>query len=114
MFVGDEMNILAEFNGWCSDTNVQNAFHLVKSVLEALRLIVPIGLIVMTTFDIVKKTINPDEKDGQKKIMNRILAGIIVFFLPAFISIVFKLIDYGRGYGDAYGEAKAGLSACWR
>ena len=95
------LNILAtEFNGWCANEGVQQALHLVKVVLETLRIIVPIGLIIMTTLDITKKVINPDEKDGQKKIMTRILAAVIVFFIPTIISLVFRLIDIGKGSGN--------------
>ena len=109
------INILAgDFTGWCSETGVQNAFHLIKTVLEVLRIVVPIGLIVMTTLDIVKKVINPDEKDGQKKIMTRAIAAIIVFFIPTIITIVFRLIDIGKGTSGSYNESQSSLSACWR
>ena len=78
------INILVEgFNGWCSETGVQNTFHLIKSILEVLRIAVPIGLMVMTTLDIMKKVINPNEKDGQKKMMTRAIAALIVFFIPS-------------------------------
>lgn len=109
------INILAsEFSGWCNEDGVRNAFHLIKSVLEVLRIVVPIGLIVMTTFDIIKKVINPDEKDGQKKIMTRAIAAVIVFFIPTMISIVFRLIDIGKGTDGSYDSANSSLSSCWR
>lgn len=111
----DIINVLAgEFSGWCNEGGVQNAFHLVKSILEVLRIVVPIGLIVMTTIDITKKVIDPNEKDGQKKIMTRILAAVIVFFIPTIISLVFRLIDIGKGSGSSYSESQSSLSACWR
>ena len=109
------INILAgEFSGWCAEPGVQNAFHLVKSILEVLRIVVPIGLIVMTTLDITKKVINPDEKDGQKKLMTRLIAAIVVFFIPTIISIVFRLIDIGKETSGTYNEAQGKISDCWR
>lgn len=102
------------FNGWCNEEGVRNAFHLVKSILEVLRIIVPIILIVMTTLDITKKVINPDDKDGQKKIMYRAIAALIVFFVPTMISLVFKIIDMGKDTSGSYNEAQSRLSDCWR
>ena len=108
-------NILASsFSGWCNEEGVRNVFHLIKTVLEVLRIVVPIGLIVMTSLDITKKVLNPDDKDGQKKIMYRALAAVIVFFIPTLISIVFRLIDIGKGTNGTYDSAQSSLSACWR
>ena len=109
-------NILAEveeFTGWCSQAGVRQAFSMLKTVLKVLRIVVPIALIVMTTLDITKKVINPDEKDGQKKIMTRVVAGVIVFFVPTIISLAFKLIDIGKNGGNAYKDSRSNLSACW-
>ena len=109
------INILTgEFNGWCNEEGVRQTFHLIKSILEVLRIVVPIGLIVMTTLDITKKVINPDDKDGQKKIMTRAIAAIIVFFIPTIIGIVFRLVDIGKGTNGTYDSANSSLSSCWR
>ena len=82
------MNILFE---WLEEPGVIKAIQLVYKIIEVIRIIVPIGLIVMIIFDITKKVINPTEKEGQKKIMIRLLAAIIVFFIPTFINIVFNI-----------------------
>ena len=108
-------DILAgSFNGWCNEEGVRNTFHLIKTILEVLRIVVPIALIVMTSLDIAKKVLNPDDKDGQKKIMYRAIAAVIVFFIPTLIRIVFSLIDIGKGTSGTYNNAETSLSACWR
>ena len=109
----DLLNILADFSGWCNEEGVRNAFGLIRSALEIIRIVVPIALIAMTVLDITKKVINPDEKDGQKKIMTRAIAAIVVFLIPTILGIVFRLIDVGKGTSGTYNEAKGGLSACW-
>ena len=109
-------NILAaatEFKGWCEEANVRNAFVLIRGALNILRIVVPIALVVMTSLDIAKKVINPEEKDGQKKIMTRVLAGVIVFFIPTIVSLTFKLIDIGKNGGNAYQDSRSSLSKCW-
>ena len=98
---------------WFDQDGVCQAIGLIKNILVLLRIIVPVALIVMTTLDITKKVINPDEKDGQKKIMTRAIAAVIVFLIPTIIGLVFKLIDTGKGSGNSYGESRSRLSACW-
>lgn len=106
-------NLLISWD-WCAQTEVQGVFHLVKEILNIVRIVVPIGLIVMTTLDVVNKVINPDDKDGQKKIMIRAIAALIVFLIPTFIRITFKVIDWGMGKDGSYNNAESGLSRCWK
>ena len=118
MIVGDNMNIinmLIDFSWNCTDPNSPNyigsIFHMIKTILDILRIVVPIALIAMTTLDITKKIINPDDKEGQKKIMTRAIGALIVFFVPTIISLTFKIIDWGTGKDV---KTDVGLSACWR
>lgn len=61
--------------------------NMVENILNIIRIIVPIGLIFMTSIDILRKIINPEDKEGQKKILNRALAAILVFLSPLLINI---------------------------
>ena len=83
--------MIAEFSGWLNESGVQNVINFIYEIIKVIRVIVPIGLIVMTTIDIAKKVINPNEKDGQKKIMIRAIAALIVFFIPTLIDFVFNI-----------------------
>ena len=78
---------------WFSRPEVKNVLSMVYTIIDVIRIIVPIVLIVMTTIDITKKIIDPNEKEGQKKIMYRAIAAVIVFLIPLFINIVFKIMD---------------------
>ena len=117
MNVGDFMdifNILITWD-WCSNgSGLAKVFHMIKEILNIVRIAVPIGLIVMTSLDVIKKVINPDEKEGQQKIMNRAIAALVVFFIPTFIKFTFKVIDWGQGRDGSYENAESGLSRCWR
>ena len=99
---------------WCNQSGVQGAFHLIKGILDILRFAVPIGLIIMSTIDVFNKVINPDDKDGQKKLVNRLIAAVIVFLIPTFIKLVFRVIDWGSGVDGSYNNAESGLSQCWK
>lgn len=76
---------------------VQAVLKAIDNILDIIRWVVPIGLLVMTGVDIAKKVINPDEKEGQKKIMYRIIAALVVFLVPVLKDIILRLIDIGKG-----------------
>ena len=110
--IGDIMNFLVSWS-WCSQEGVQNVLHLVKNIISVLRILVPIGLIVMTSIDIFNKVINPEDKEGQNKIMRRLIAAIIVFLIPTIISLAFKTIDKISGNNPSSANPDSGLSSCW-
>ncbi len=70
---------------------LNNVVNMVYTILDIIRIVVPIGLITMTSFDIAKKVINPSDQDGQKKIMIRAIAALIVFLLPTLLHIIMRL-----------------------
>lgn len=107
------MNILFSWD-WCSQAGVKGVLDMVRTIVDIIRIIVPIVLILMTSLDIMKKVIDPEDKDGQKKIMIRAIAALIIFLIPVMIRITFKLIDWGRGVNGSYDNAESGLSRCWR
>lgn len=84
--------MIIDFN-WFNQQGVKDVLSFVYTIVDIIRIIVPIVLIVMTTLDITKKVIDPEDKEGQKKIMTRAIAALIIFFIPTFINIVFKIAD---------------------
>ncbi len=104
------LETVSRFN-WCADKDIIKIFKIAKMFLNAVHIIVPIGLIVMLIVDVFKKVINPDDKDGQKKILNRIIAAVIVFFVPVLVSFVMKLVDIGAGNDT---NSSVENNSCWR
>ncbi len=104
------MNILDTFV-WCNQPGVQSVMKMIKTLVNIIRWVVPIGLVVMTTLDVAKHVINPDEKDGGKKIMTRAIAAVLVFFVPLFIRLVLRLVDIGAGKDS---DTENSYSECWR
>ena len=107
---GDIMNILFD---WCGRCGVQKVMYLIKTLVNIIRWVVPIGLIIMTSLDIAKKVLNPDEKEGQKKIMHRVIAGLIVFFVPLFIRFVLYIVDIGAENKNGTSSYNSALK-CWK
>ena len=96
---------------WCSQPGVKTVFNLIKTAFTIIRWVVPIGLIIMTSLDLFNKVLDPDNKDAQKKILNRIIAAVIVFFVPTIVNLVLRLVDVGMGHDS---NTKESVMECWR
>lgn len=90
------MNLLLDVD-WCAQEGVKKTLEFIFSLVNILRWAVPIILIIMVMFDVGKTFVNPDTKDGLKPIASRVIAAVLVFLVPTFISLVFKVIDIGLG-----------------
>lgn len=91
---------------WCKP-EIQTILGIAKLIINIIRWIVPIGLIVMTTIDVFKNVINPESKDGMKKIGTRIISAVIVFLVPFIFNLVLKLISVGDSSVDT------SIWSCW-
>ena len=101
---------LAEFD-WCRDgSGIIKAMSLIKAILNVIRIVVPIGLVGYTIYEVVRKVINPDDRDFMKHITNRIIAAVVVFFVPLIVSLTLKIIDVATGNTDASSKS---LGRCW-
>lgn len=107
MFILDN---LANFD-WCKDgSGIIKAMSFIKAILNIIRIIVPIGLVGYTIFEVVKKVINPDDRDFMKHIINRIIAAVVVFFVPLIVSLTLKVIDIASGNTSATSNS---YGRCW-
>ncbi len=101
---------LAAFD-WCRDgSGIIKAMSCIKFILSIIRIAVPIGLVAFTIVEVVKKVLNPDDKDFMKHILNRVIAAVVVFFVPLIVSFVLRIIDIGAGNTDASSHS---LGTCW-
>ena len=110
------MNFLVFSFDWCpknGDESIQPIFHLVKQVLNIIHIVVPIILVIMTSLDVIKKVINPDDKEGQKKIMYRAIGALVVFLAPTFVDLTLRVIDWGNGGNSGMADPSPSLSKCW-
>lgn len=97
----------SDLGSCCSDPGLVSIIDIVRKGMDLFQLIVPILLLVMLVVQLTKLVVNPDEKNGIKKITNRILAAMIIFILPIIINILltnFELPD----------NKQFQLSACWK
>ena len=75
---------------------VMRAFKAGGVALVALKIIIPILLIILGTIDFAQAVISSDDKQISKSLMKlaqRVIAGIVIFLVPTLIEYIFDLVD---------------------
>ncbi|MEG1505875.1 MAG: hypothetical protein RR478_00080 [Bacilli bacterium] len=81
-------------SGFCSGT--ADLWQFVGMILLVFKIVIPIILIVLGMIDLGKAVISSDDKSiskAAKALAMRILAGMLIFFIPSIISFVFTLVS---------------------
>ena len=86
----------------CDTEGFLRIVYFIKLAMNIIRYVIPIILIIMIIMDLVKNTINPNNKDGMKKVTNRLIAAVIVFLVPTIIEVFIGLTSYFFENPDDY------------
>lgn len=95
----------SDIGGCCKDSGLVALIDIVRRVMEIVQIIVPIILLMMLSIQLFKLVMNPDEKNGLRKITNRIIAAVIVFMLPVAINVVMSWLPETENFQ---------IGACWK
>ena len=71
----------------CKDYSIIGVLAVTKRMFTLIQIVVPIVLIVAATVQFIQLTINPELKDGFRRILNKLMAAIIVFMLPTLVDV---------------------------
>ena len=77
----------------CTDFALAAVLDVFRKFFNIFQLVVPILLIVGVTIQLIKLMNNPDEKGGGKKVINRIIAAVVCFFIPVIVDVVLGMIS---------------------
>lgn len=94
----------SDIGSCCSDAGMVYIIDIVRRIMDLFQLIIPIVLLTMLTFQLIKLVMNPEEKNGIGKIKNRIMAAVIIFIVPVFINVVMSNIPENEDFQ---------IGACW-
>lgn len=86
----------------CNDASLAGILSIVKNIMLLIQIIVPVILIISGIISFTQLMMNPDEKNGLKKLMNKFLAAATVFIIPMIINVVMGIC--GENYN---------FSSCW-
>ncbi len=87
----------------CTDYSLIGILTVTRRIFEFIQIIVPIVLIVAGTIQFVQLTINPELKDGLRKVLNKVIAAVIIFLLPVLVDVVFGVTSNDFS-----------VAACWQ
>lgn len=92
----------------CSDYGLVTVLDLMRKFFDIFQMVVPIILLVMATVQFIKLMVNPEEKNGMKKITNKLIATFICFFLPTIVNAMMNMMPSNETFqvGDCWEQAK--------
>ena len=78
----------------CEVPEVLKVMIIIKLVINIIKISVPIILILVCMIEYMKAVKDTDEmKDVNKKIVNKIIAAVLIFFIPTLVGIIFRVFD---------------------
>ena len=90
----------------CNDYGLITIIDITRKIFDLIQLVVPILLIVMITVQLVKMVVNPDDKKDTKKLINKVIATFICFFLPVIADVVVGLLPNNFKMSSCWENAK--------
>lgn len=92
-------------------TSLAPVFVIIRVVFSIIQYVVPVVLILLGSIDLVKAVTQGKEEDikkGQKTLITRAVAAVIVFLIPLIVSVIMGLIgsnDWKSCWNDAKDES---------
>lgn len=89
---------------FCSSTI--EIWDLLGKIITILKIGIPLIIIVLAVIDLGKASISSKEdemKTAIKTVIRRIIAGLVIFFIPTIVNVFFNLVG---SFGDAQEDVK--------
>lgn len=83
------------FDDFCLDRGIKSSLKFIGYLIFAIKILVPIIIMLMGTIDLLKAiTANDDDqiKKNSVVLIKRLVMGILIFFIPTIISVVFSMV----------------------
>lgn len=96
---------------FCTET--ASVWGILGYIVLALRIVIPLALIILGMIDMGKAVIEDDEKaigTAVGKLVRRFIAALLVFFIPVIVSVLFNAI-FNAGI-DAKGRGNSNYNVC--
>ena len=106
LFEGEETEVLTHF---CQSS--ADIWQIVGYFLLVFKIVIPIIIIILGMIDLGKAVVSSDEKAIQKSaktLLIRVLAGILIFFVPTIVGLIFNLVaSFRNEVKEKWAECKA-------
>ena len=95
--------MILDIASMCSDSALAVILPIARRILTFIQIIGPLLCIISLTVSFVSLMMNPDEKKEPGKIKNKIIALVLLFFIPTIVNAVMGILDDSTEF-----------SRCWR
>ena len=89
----------------CSDPRVLSIIRLVKIVITIIKIVVPLILIISGMIGFVRATMQGEVNDTLKSLIRKVIAAILIFLIPTFVSILANLVGSNNEYVSCFKSA---------
>lgn len=101
----------------CSNPDLLSVMYLVNQMINVLKIVAPIALIIAMMISLVKAVIANDENMVAKekaKIPKKMIAMVLIFFVPTFIQVVMNIVDSSYEYNSCFvGATKENIAQAY-
>jgi len=94
-----ELVMIADATNFCGES--ANIWQFIGWILFVFKIAIPILLIVLGMIDLGKAVVGSKEDEIKKSttsLVKRAVAGVIIFFIPTIISVIFGLVDNNENW----------------
>ncbi|MBD8923344.1 hypothetical protein EGR52_08015 [bacterium] len=96
---------------FCRDAG--SVFYTIGMFLLVFKVVIPLILIIFGMIDLGKAVMSSDDKavsKAAKSLLNRVIAGIVIFFVPTIVGVLFKMVGSFTEVRDQYDICAACIS----
>ena len=90
----------------CTDAGLVGLFSIIRNIFGLIQFIVPIVLVIAGTIQFIQLSINPELKDGFRKVLNKLIATVIIFLLPIIVDVLLGATTNSFSVSDCWEQAK--------
>lgn len=87
------------------DTDALKIFQIVGYVIVVIKILVPIIIIGRAILELTKVVLTGEEKDMSfafQTLLKRIVAGVIIFFIPTLLNLLLSIVDNASETNDGF------------
>ena len=98
----------------CDSADILKVMRIVKIVIIAIQISVPIIVIITSMISFTKAVSSGENKKAINALKIKLLTAVIIFLVPTFVNLVFKLVDQNKVYYSCLENAtKEGISRAY-
>lgn len=105
--IGDDSSTSNVYSSPCANPHFLKPFRFMGRIFMVVKIVIPLLLIIFGVWDFSKAVIGSKDDEMKKAIhslLYRAISGIVIFFLPTLIHLVFQLVDSFNQYESDYAK----------